>query len=84
MILRALVALALLAVAVADVTFGGYSLNNDRLSNDAYITEYSVDDLRLKWIYTANGDISSTPAVVTVNGQLTAFFPDWYVLLLAC
>jgi polyvinyl alcohol dehydrogenase (cytochrome) len=76
------VLLAILSCAVlAAVPLGGYNLNNNRYSDDQYITKANVNTLRVKWRYTSNGDISATPAVVNVNGKDIAFFPDWYGLV---
>ncbi len=77
-----IVLLAILSCAVlAAVPLGGYNLNNNRYSDDQYITKANVNTLRVKWRYTSNGDISATPAVVNVNGKDIAFFPDWYGLV---
>jgi polyvinyl alcohol dehydrogenase (cytochrome) len=66
----------LLAVPVAraqDWTMGGQDLNNSRNQPTTTIGPGNVAQLKLKWIFTAGGDISATPAVA--NGVV--YFPDF-------
>jgi hypothetical protein len=72
---------ALCAITCAQVEYGGYTLNNERLSNDNLITTESATSLRQKWRLAVSGDVTATAAIINVNGITTAFFPDWYEIL---
>jgi polyvinyl alcohol dehydrogenase (cytochrome) len=54
-------------------TMGGQNLNNSRNQDDTGISPQNVAKLKTKWIFTAGGDITATPAVA--NGII--YFPDF-------
>lgn len=56
---------------------GGYTNNMDRFAQDPYITAATASTLKTKWALTIEGDVTATPAIFTIQGVLTAFFPDW-------
>jgi hypothetical protein len=56
---------------------GGMGDLNTRFSNDPYITRANAANLRLKFSVATSGDVTATPAVGTINGIDTAYFPDW-------
>jgi polyvinyl alcohol dehydrogenase (cytochrome) len=56
-----------------DWTMGGQDLSNSRNQPTTTIGTGNVAQLKLKWIFTAGGDISATPAVA--NGVV--YFPDF-------
>ena len=52
----------------------GGDLQNTRFqANEKAFSVDNVDELEVKWVFTTNGDVSATPAVV---GD-TVYFPDW-------
>jgi polyvinyl alcohol dehydrogenase (cytochrome) len=55
---------------------GSGSLNNDRFSNDPYISASTIQNLQPLWNFSC-GDVSVSPAVVKIDGTTYAFFPDW-------
>jgi polyvinyl alcohol dehydrogenase (cytochrome) len=65
------------SLAYAVVYNGGYSLLDDRLSDDTLINKTSIANLALKWTYTTYGDVTATATIIYVNGIKIAVFPDW-------
>jgi polyvinyl alcohol dehydrogenase (cytochrome) len=52
---------------------GGQNIQNSRTQSDTTITPENVVTLTLKWVFTAGGNVSATPAVY--DG--TVYFPDF-------
>jgi polyvinyl alcohol dehydrogenase (cytochrome) len=75
--MKQMILLALAAVVLADVTSFGYNLNNNRFSSDTTFNTGNANQLKLKYAFTTHGDVSATPAVATIDGVKTIFFPDW-------
>ncbi len=67
----------LIATALSQVPHGGYTINNERMSNDELITKENINTLKVKWTIPISGDVTATAAILTLNGISTAFFPDW-------
>jgi len=68
------------AVADSNWTSAGHDIQNTRYqSNESKITVDNVGTLGVKWAFSAQADISATPAV---DGS-TVYFPDWAGFLYA-
>jgi outer membrane protein assembly factor BamB len=64
-------------IALAQTTSFGFNIQNTRLSLDTKITPANAANLKTKWIYNANGDITATPAVLDLSIGRVVIFPDW-------
>jgi polyvinyl alcohol dehydrogenase (cytochrome) len=54
--------------------YAGHDLHNTRnASSEELISPQTAPNLYVKWVFTAEGDVSATPAV----GANAVYFPDW-------
>lgn len=54
--------------------FAGHDLHNTRnAAGEWFISPLTAPHLKVKWVFTAEGDVSATPAVT----PLVLYFPDW-------
>jgi polyvinyl alcohol dehydrogenase (cytochrome) len=69
--------LCLLALALADIPFGGYDIQNTRFASDDTVTPDNANGLDLKWNLYVDKGVSATGTTAVIGGKTIVFFPDW-------